>query len=125
MLITAVLFLVAVCASVAFVLYLLGFWRKDLQARKMLEETVSDWRNDDLDLDSFEVKTQETAIGDVFTTFKEADGNGYVSFDQLNERAMSIAESDTVQSIIVGSEKVIDKGRRVFSSGPTSDTSAK
>ncbi|MBM7825678.1 hypothetical protein JOD55_001505 [Arcanobacterium pluranimalium] len=125
MLITALLFAVAACISVLFVMYLLGFGRKNLNARKILEDSVTDWRNDELDLDAFDVKTQETSISEVFSTFKEAEGDGYVSFDQLNERVLGIAESETVQSIISGSEKALDKGRKVFSSVSSSDAPSK
>ncbi|WP_124055070.1 hypothetical protein [Arcanobacterium ihumii] len=121
MLITVLLFLIAGAASISLVLYLLGFGRKDLQARQMLESSVSDWRNDDLSLDSFEVKVKETRIDDVFTTFVEADGDGYINFEPINDRVMEIAESDRVQSIIEGSEKAIDKGRRVFAKSSSAE----
>lgn len=78
-LIVIVLFILLVILGV----YFLIFSSEKKPVTDLLGESVQAWREDDLKLDSFRVDMREAELGDVFSSFPQAERD-YITSDEVD-----------------------------------------
>ncbi len=88
MLIPFLIFVVA--ASVAL---FMNSGRSVDETGQWIKDSVHAWREGELELDSFKIDVQDTRVKDVFSSFDEADGSGYVSMGDVNTALRPVADS--------------------------------
>lgn len=93
MLIPFLIFVVAASVALILLAFFMNSGRSVDETGQWIKDSVHAWREGELELDSFEIDVQDTRVKDVFSSFDEADGSGYVSMGDVNTALRPVADS--------------------------------
>lgn len=80
-----------------------------------VRESAEGWKKDRLSTDAYEVRVEETDLGDVFSSFEE--GDGYLTAEEINENFIDFTASPGAQKVVSGTEQVFEHARRAGHKG--------
>ncbi|MDD7686745.1 MAG: hypothetical protein PT944_02355 [Actinomycetaceae bacterium] len=83
MLIALVIFVVVAALALGVVALFLNEGHPIEERSKWVKDSVQAWRDGELEMDNYHVELKDAKVNDVFSTFEAADGDGYLSFGEL------------------------------------------
>ncbi|MDD7465545.1 MAG: hypothetical protein PUK59_04840 [Actinomycetaceae bacterium] len=107
MLVALVIFVVVAALALSVVALFLNEGRPIEERSKWVKDSVQAWRDGELEMDAYQVELKDAKVNDVFSTFEAADGDGYLSFDEL-ETTLKPVTSQLQHVRIPRREKSID-----------------
>ena len=93
MLVAIGMFVVVAALALGVVAVFLNGGRSFDENGRWMKESFHAWRHGELDDRAYEVKLEDTAAHDVFTSFEQADGQGYVSMGEVSAAFKPVAHS--------------------------------
>lgn len=93
MLVAFLIFVIVAAVALTSLAFLMNGGRSANEAGRWVKDSVHAWREGELELDHFEIDVEDTRVKDVFSSFDEADGNGYVSMSDVNTALRPMADS--------------------------------
>ena len=93
MLVSFIVFVLIAGGALTALAFFMNGGRSADEAGQWVKDSVHAWREGALETDRFEVELKDTRVKDVFSSFDQAEGSGYLSMSEVNSTFRPVTDS--------------------------------